>query len=140
MTQDELRDRLLALRWSQRGSAEALNLHPTTIRRWATGATIIPDNVGVWLDRLTIHHKQFPVPDGRFETNGSGIPSTERGTTFESHRQHKAARCQLRLLGHLCPLIPAPAEMEWATGRNGQVVSARNTLLRPAISRTCYRR
>ncbi len=70
MTQDELRDRLLALRWSQRGLAEALSLHPTTVRRWATGATVIPDNVGVWLNRLVIQHKQFPVPDGWFETNG----------------------------------------------------------------------
>ena len=82
MSPDQLRDRLLALRWSQRGLAEALRLHPTTVRRWAIGETRIPGNVGIWLNRLVIHHKQFPVPDGWFQHDGSAVPLADRGPVY----------------------------------------------------------
>ena len=82
MSPDDFRERLLALDWSQRGLAAKLNLHPTTVRRWAMGVTAIPDNVAVWLDNLARAHREFSLPRGWFPETGSGVPLTEKGPLY----------------------------------------------------------
>ena len=64
MTPDRFRACLDALHWSQRGLADMLRLHPTTVRRWATGHGIIPANVAAWLEHLTAAHEAAPLPEG----------------------------------------------------------------------------
>lgn len=64
MTPDRFRSCLDALRWSQRGLAEALKTHPTTVRRWATGQGSIPPNVSAWLEELAAAHEARPMPEG----------------------------------------------------------------------------
>ena len=60
----EFRNALALLRWSQRGLAEALDTHPTTVRRWATGTQPIPDNVAAWLTDLATYAAQRRLPAG----------------------------------------------------------------------------
>ena len=64
MTPESLRVCLAALRWSQRGLADALNTHPTTVRRWATGEQDVPENVAAWLEDLARYAQQRPYPEG----------------------------------------------------------------------------
>ena len=64
MTPDRFRECLAALRWSQRGVADALGVHQTTARRWATGEGIVPANVARWLEDLTAAHQAQPLPAG----------------------------------------------------------------------------
>ena len=64
MSPDRFRDCLAALRWSQRGLAEMLATHTTTVRRWATGDAIIPSNVAQWLEELAGLHHARPLPSG----------------------------------------------------------------------------
>lgn len=63
MTPTRLRECLALLRWSQRGLADILDAHQTTVRRWATGAQPIPDNVAAWLERLSEVHARHEYPD-----------------------------------------------------------------------------
>lgn len=64
MSPESLRACLAGLRWSQRGLADALNAHPTTVRRWATGEQAIPENVAEWLEDLARYVEQRPFPVG----------------------------------------------------------------------------
>ena len=64
MTLDRFRECRAAPRWSQRGLADALGVHPATARRWATGENTIPINVAQWLEDLAAVHQGRPVPMG----------------------------------------------------------------------------
>ena len=64
VTTDRFRQCLALLRWSQRGLAEILDTHPTTVRRMATGSAAVPDNVAEWLEELAAVHEARPVPAG----------------------------------------------------------------------------
>lgn len=72
MTPTEFQDCLNALRWSQRGLAEILHTHQTTVRRWAAGQQAIPDNVARWLWELAIYHRRKPHPDDWYLSHPSG--------------------------------------------------------------------
>lgn len=63
MTPERFRACLAALRWSQRGVAEHLGLHTTTVRRWATGEGVIPETVARWLEHLAVVHQAMPMPE-----------------------------------------------------------------------------
>ncbi len=64
MSPDDFRECLALLHWSQRGVADILGTHPTTVRRWATGDAAIPDNVARWLKKLAAVHRAQPLPIG----------------------------------------------------------------------------
>lgn len=64
MTPDRFRECLAALQWSQRGFADYLGLHYTTVQRMAAGRQVIPDNVADWLDALAAAHQARPFPVG----------------------------------------------------------------------------
>lgn len=61
MTPERLRECLAALRWSQRGLADALACDERQVRRWAAGATV-PPSVAAWLERLASYHERHPPP------------------------------------------------------------------------------
>lgn len=62
MTPTRFRTCLAALRWSQRGLADALDMDERQVRRWATGDYAIPVPVAAWLDRLAAYHAKHPPP------------------------------------------------------------------------------
>jgi len=62
MTPDRLRECLALLRWSQRGLADALTMDERQVRRWATGAASIPDQVAAWLERRAAEMAADPPP------------------------------------------------------------------------------
>ena len=62
MTPTRLRECLDALRWSQRGLADALSRPEGTVRQWARGAVRIPDDVAVWLEKAGRWHERNPPP------------------------------------------------------------------------------
>ena len=62
MTPTRLRECLHALRWSQRGLADALNRPEGTVRQWARGAVRIPDDVAAWLEEAGQWHEKNPLP------------------------------------------------------------------------------
>ncbi len=64
MSCSELRDALGALRWSQRGLAEALECDDRLVRRWAAGDAAIPAEVADWLLALAAAHRRHPTPRG----------------------------------------------------------------------------
>lgn len=76
MTPTRFRECLDALRWSQRGLADILNTHQTTVRRWATGQQPIPPNVQEWLEELSEEHRRQPHPRDwyKLDESGSGAP------------------------------------------------------------------
>ena len=64
MTPDRFQECLALLHWSQRGLAEILDTHPTTVRRMAIGDAGIPDSVAEWLEELAAVHTARPMPAG----------------------------------------------------------------------------
>ena len=64
MSPDRFRECLTLLHWSQRGLADILDTHPTTVRRMATGDAAIPDTVAAWLEELAAAHRARPAPAG----------------------------------------------------------------------------
>jgi len=62
MTPDRLRECLALLRWSQRGLADALAMDERQVRRWATGAASMPDQVAAWLERRAAEMAADPPP------------------------------------------------------------------------------
>ena len=62
MNPDRLRECLALLRWSQRGFADALVMDERQVRRWATGAAVIPDQVAAWLERRAAAMAADPPP------------------------------------------------------------------------------
>lgn len=62
MTPDRFRRCLDALRWSQRGLAEALGCAPTLAKRWARGEAPVPGPVAAWLEDLAAQHAARPAP------------------------------------------------------------------------------
>ena len=64
MAPDELQDALAVLHWSQRGLAGILDVHPTTVRRWAAGTQAIPEPVSGWLEDLALYVAHRRLPDG----------------------------------------------------------------------------
>jgi transcriptional regulator with XRE-family HTH domain len=50
MTAAELKARLKRLKLRQIQLAEKMQLHPVTVRRWATGIRPVPSRVDAWLD------------------------------------------------------------------------------------------
>ena len=62
MPPSELREALLALRWSQRELAEALECDGKLVRCWATGHAAVPADVAVWLRELARVHHDNPPP------------------------------------------------------------------------------
>ena len=61
MTPTRFRECLDALRWSQRGLADALAMDERQVRRWAAGAAI-PEAVAAWLERAGKWHEKNPPP------------------------------------------------------------------------------
>ena len=76
MTPERLRDCLATLHWSQRGLAEILNAHPTTVRRWAAGTQDIPPGVAAWLDELADYARQRPYPEGWRQQAASSLSAS----------------------------------------------------------------
>jgi transcriptional regulator with XRE-family HTH domain len=64
VTPDRLRDCLTALRWTQRGFAEALECDDRLVRRWAAGGAEIPASVAAWIETLAKVHEGLPPPQG----------------------------------------------------------------------------
>lgn len=62
MTPDRFHECLAALRWSQRGLADALTMDERQVRRWAAGARI-PDGIAAWLELAA--QKVGPLLDAR---------------------------------------------------------------------------
>lgn len=62
MNPDRLRECLTLLRWSQRGLADALTMDERQVRRWATGAAVIPEQVALWLERRAAAIAADPPP------------------------------------------------------------------------------
>lgn len=62
MTPTRLRECLTALAWTQRGLARLLDRPEGTVRQWARGATQIPEDVAVWLDKLARYAERHPPP------------------------------------------------------------------------------
>ncbi len=62
MSPSDLREALVALRWSQRGLAEALGCDDRLVRRWASGDAAVPADVAVWLLDLARVHAANPPP------------------------------------------------------------------------------
>jgi len=62
MTPKQFTKCLEQIRWSMRGVADHLGVHETRIRRWATGALPVPEQVAQWLEALANAHKLNPVP------------------------------------------------------------------------------
>ena len=62
MTPTAFRAALAALDWTQRGLADLLGIHPTTVRRWALGEARIPEQIAAWLETLAAFHRAHPVP------------------------------------------------------------------------------
>ncbi|MBV1834972.1 helix-turn-helix domain-containing protein [Novacetimonas pomaceti] len=75
MTPTRLRECLALLRWSQRGLADVLDTHQTTVRRWATGAQPIPENVAAWLERLAKVHALYEYPEDWRQRNPDSVKS-----------------------------------------------------------------
>lgn len=68
MTPTRLRECLEALRWSQRGLADALGRDEGLVRMMARGTRPIPAELGKWLETLAAVHIANPAPtllDGR---------------------------------------------------------------------------
>lgn len=63
MTPTRLRECLSALRWSQRGLADALGRPEGTVRQWARGAVRIPEDVAAWLEAAGQWHERHPRPE-----------------------------------------------------------------------------
>lgn len=64
MTQARFLDCLTTLGWSFRHLAERLGIDERRVRRWATGALDVPENVMAWLDRLAAAIEADPLPQG----------------------------------------------------------------------------
>ena len=62
MTPGRLRECLAALRWSQRGLAEALGCDDRLVRRWASGDASVAPDVAEWLERAATFHADNPAP------------------------------------------------------------------------------
>lgn len=62
MTADRLRECLTRMNWSQRGLAELLGCDDRLVRRWSSGETPVPWEVGSWLEALAKFHERNPVP------------------------------------------------------------------------------
>ncbi len=63
MSPSRLRAALAALRWSQRGLADALGCDDRLVRRWASGAASVPPEVATWLAALSATHETHPPPE-----------------------------------------------------------------------------
>jgi hypothetical protein len=62
MTVTELREALLTLRWSHIDLADAAGLPDTTVRRWISGADLIPRPIADALSLLAAYHRAHPIP------------------------------------------------------------------------------
>ncbi len=62
MTPTHLRECLALLRWSQRGFADALSVDERQVRRWTTGAAMVPEQVAAWLERRAAAMAADPPP------------------------------------------------------------------------------
>ena len=62
MTPTEFRVCLDLLAWSQRGLARLLDLDDRLVRRWASGANEVPEDVAGWLTTLAAFHAKYPAP------------------------------------------------------------------------------
>ena len=62
MTPSEFRICLDMLAWSQRGLAKLLDLDDRLVRRWASGANEVPEDVAGWLATLAAFHVKHPSP------------------------------------------------------------------------------
>ncbi len=76
MTPDRFRACLHALSWSGRGLAGILAMDEREVRRWASGARVIPSSVAGWLERLAQFHEANPPPErpsgGRLQRQANG--------------------------------------------------------------------
>ncbi len=73
MTPAEFRVCLDLLAWSQRGLAKLLDLDDRLVRRWASGANEVPEDVAGWLATLAAFHAKHPAPmkGGRMSIPGA---------------------------------------------------------------------
>lgn len=62
MTRDDFLAALSAIRWSQRGLADALGCDDRLVRRWASGEAAIPPPVAVWLRTRQADAERHPPP------------------------------------------------------------------------------
>lgn len=79
MTPAKFRDCLDAMRWSQRGLANTLNINETTVHRWATGERPVPSNVAAWLNLISVEPRRSPFPRDWFKLDNSGSGAPEFG-------------------------------------------------------------
>jgi hypothetical protein len=63
MTPDRVRHCLTALHWTQRGLAHVLDVDERLVRRWASGANVVPGRIAAWLETLAEYHEANPPPD-----------------------------------------------------------------------------
>jgi transcriptional regulator with XRE-family HTH domain len=52
MTPARFRECVNVLQWSQRQLADCIGVNDRLVRRWASGATVIPDHIEGWLERV----------------------------------------------------------------------------------------
>ena len=62
MTAEAFNAALEALRWSQRGVADALGCDVKIVHRYAHGIADIPDSIALWLATLAEFHVKNPPP------------------------------------------------------------------------------
>jgi transcriptional regulator with XRE-family HTH domain len=62
MTPARLRACLSILGWSQRELANRAGWSEGAIRQWHTGKTLVPFDVGLWLEMLARFHADHPPP------------------------------------------------------------------------------
>jgi transcriptional regulator with XRE-family HTH domain len=87
MTPKQFLECLEVLHWSQRRLAKILNLHDTTVRRWALGEAIVSPAVAMWLERLARYAARHPPPNAVDETiNNVALGKTKAGKAFLAQR------------------------------------------------------
>jgi ribosome-binding protein aMBF1 (putative translation factor) len=64
MDKDRMRELLAKIGWSQHECARRLHVDSSVVRKYCRGYYKIPDNVGVWLERLAAIPELQTLPEG----------------------------------------------------------------------------
>lgn len=62
MTPARLRECLTLIGWTGQELARQLGKDERQIRRWASGAYVIPEPTAAWLEQVAKFHEQNPAP------------------------------------------------------------------------------